>query len=150
MHTRHIIIAGLLIALPATALAEAPINLLAATELNAAPSGHFIVVAQINGRDIKVMVDTGATAVALSYEDAKAAGLRPGSLEFEVPVATANGMTKAARVKLRKVEVDGVKVSDVEGLVLPEGVMRGSLLGMSFLGRLDSFKVEDGILYLKN
>jgi aspartyl protease family protein len=150
MDRRLIIVAGLLTALPTAAPAEAPVNLFAATELNAAPSGHFVVVAQINGRDIKVMVDTGATSVALSYEDAKAVGLRPGSLKYDVPVATANGMTKAARVKLRKVEVDGVKVNDVDGLVLPEGVMRGSLLGMSYLGRLDSFKVEDGVLYLKN
>jgi predicted aspartyl protease len=38
----------------------------------------------------------------------------------------------------------------VQGLVMPEGVMRGSLLGMSFLSKLKSFKVEDGVLYLKN
>ena len=49
-----------------------------------------------------------------------------------------------------KVEIDGVRVSDVQGVVMPEGVMRGSLLGMSFLSKLQSFKVEDGVLYLKN
>jgi aspartyl protease family protein len=150
MDRRLIVLASVFALMPLAARAEAPIQLYAATELNAGPSGHFIVDAEINGKDIKVMVDTGATAVALSYEDAKTAGLKPGSLEFDVPVATANGMTKAAKVKLRKVAIDGVKVTDVDGLVLPKGVMRGSLLGMSFLGRLDSFKVEDGVLYLKN
>ncbi len=51
---------------------------------------------------------------------------------------------------LRRVDVDGVRVWDVEGLVLPQGVMQGTLLGMSYLGRLHSFKVEDGILTLQD
>jgi aspartyl protease family protein len=126
------------------------LQLNAATALKAGQNGHFIVKAEINGRNVRVMVDTGASAVALSYEDAREVGLRPGSLEYNVPVATANGVVKAAGVQLDKVEIDGVRVSDVQGLVMPEGVMRGSLLGMSFLGKLKSFKVEDGVLYLKN
>ncbi len=104
----------------------------AATALKAGQNGHFFVKAEINGRSVKVLVDTGASAVALSYEDAKDIGLRPGSLDFNVPVSTANGVTKAAGVNLDKIEIDGVRVSDVQGLVMPEGVMRGSLLGMSF------------------
>jgi aspartyl protease family protein len=126
------------------------LQLNAATALKAGENGHFIVKAEINGRNVRVMVDTGASAVALSYEDAKDIGLRPGSLDYDVPVSTANGVVKAAGVNLDKVEIDGVRVSDVQGLVMPEGVMRGSLLGMSFLGKLESFKVEDGVLYLKN
>jgi aspartyl protease family protein len=65
-------------------------------------------------------------------------------------VSTANGQAMAARVTLRRVEIDGVRVDDVEGMVMPEGAMRGSLLGMSFLSRLSGFKVEDGVLHLKN
>jgi aspartyl protease family protein len=126
------------------------LQLKAATALKAGQNGHFIVKAEINGRNVKVLVDTGASAVALSYEDAKDIGLHPGSLDYNVPVSTANGMVKAAGVNLDKVEIDGVRVSDVQGLVLPEGAMRGSLLGMSFLSKLKSFKVEDGVLYLKN
>lgn len=126
------------------------LQLNAATALKAGQNGHFIVKAEINGRDVRVMVDTGASAVALSYEDAQDVGLHPGNLDYNVPVSTANGVVKAAGVSLDKVEIDGVRVSDVQGLVMPEGVMRGSLLGMSFLGKLKSFKVEDGVLYLKN
>ncbi len=122
----------------------------AATALKAGQNGHFIVKAEINGRNVKVMVDTGASAVALSYEDAKDIGLHPSGLDYNVPVSTANGIVRAAGVNLDKVEIDGVRVSDVQGLVMPEGAMRGSLLGMSFLGKLRSFKVEDGVLYLKN
>jgi aspartyl protease family protein len=134
----------------APTMASEILQLNAATALKAGQNGHFFVKAEINGRTVKVLVDTGASAVALSYEDAKDIGLRPGSLDFNVPVSTANGVTKAAGVNLDKIEIDGVRVSDVQGLVMPEGVMRGSLLGMSFLGKLKSFKVEDGVLYLKN
>jgi aspartyl protease family protein len=133
---------------PTTASEMLQLN--AATALKAGQNGHFIVKAEINGRNVKVMVDTGASAVALSYEDAQDVGLHPGNLDFNIPVSTANGVVKAAGVSLDKVEIDGVRVSDVQGLVMPEGVMRGSLLGMSFLGKLKSFKVEDGVLYLKN
>jgi aspartyl protease family protein len=126
------------------------LQLNAATALKAGQNGHFVVEAEINGRNVKVLVDTGASAVALSYEDAKDIGLHPGNLDYNIPVSTANGVVQAAGVSLDKVEIDGVRVSDVQGLVLPEGAMRGSLLGMSFLSKLQSFKVEDGVLYLKN
>lgn len=129
---------------------QEPMQLYAATELKSGQNGHFVVTAQINGRSVKVLVDTGASAVALSYENAQDLGLHPSSLTFDVPVSTANGVTQAARVLLSKIEIDGVRVSDVEGMVLPEGAMNGALLGMSFLGKLSSFKVEDGVLYLKN
>ena len=142
-------IAGGLPGVSQTTAAEL-LQLNAATALKAGQNGHFIVKAEINGRNVKVLVDTGASAVALSYEDAKDIGLHPGSLDYNVPVSTANGVVKAAGVNLDKVEIDGVRVSDVQGLVMPQGVMRGSLLGMSFLSKLQSFKVEDGMLYLKN
>lgn len=120
------------------------------TELKSGDNGHYVTTANINNNAITVMVDTGASAVALSYEDADTAGLRPSQLTYDVPVSTANGATMAARVVLDKVEIDTVRVRDVEGFVMPEGAMNGSLLGMSFLGKLSSFKVEDGVLTLKN
>lgn len=122
----------------------------AMTELKADSRGHFITAAEINGTSVRVLVDTGATVVALSYEDAQHAGLRPRSLDFNVPVSTANGIAMAARVKIERIEIDTIKVEDVEGMVAQEGALEGTLLGMSFLSRLASFKVEDGILYLKD
>jgi aspartyl protease family protein len=126
------------------------ISLYAMTELASSSNGHYITTASINNQSVNVLVDTGASAVALSYEDAEAVGLRPSSLAFDVPVNTANGVGKAARVTLRKVEIDNVRVSDVEGLVLQKGALEGTLLGMSFLSRLRSFSVENGKLVLKN
>ena len=122
----------------------------ATTEISANAHGHYVTTASINGSDIGVLVDTGATAVSLSYEDADDAGLHPGSLTYDVPVSTANGITQAARVKIDRIAIDGIEVDEVDGLVLPEGALQGTLLGMSFLGRLSSFKVEEGVLRLKD
>ncbi len=129
---------------------EQPIRLHAIMELEAGSGGHFITSADINNRAVEVLVDTGASAVALSQEDAKRIGLKPHNLTYDVPVSTANGMGKAARVMLREVQIGSVRVHNVEGLVLQEGALRGTLLGMSFLSRLRSFSVENGKLVLKN
>jgi aspartyl protease family protein len=135
---------------PMVAQSSSGINLFAMTTLDAEGSGHFITTASINNRSIEVLIDTGATAVAMSFEDAERAGLRPNTLKYDVPVNTANGVGKAARVTLREVEIGSVRVSDVEGLVLQRGALRGTLLGMSFLSRLRSFSVENGKFVLKN
>ena len=127
-----------------------PIQIMAMTELKSGSNGHFLATAAINGNKVRVMVDTGASAVALSYEDAEQVGLKPRSLEYTVDIATANGLAKAAPVTLRKVEIDGVRVSDVQGIVLQKGALNGTLLGMSFLSKLRGFSVEDGVLKLKN
>jgi aspartyl protease family protein len=126
------------------------VSLLSMTELQAASNGHYFTTADINHRSVQVLVDTGATTVALSYEDAEAVGLRPATLNFDIPVSTANGIGKAAHVVLRDVEIDNVRVSDVDGMVLQKGALQGTLLGMSFLSRLRSFSVENGKLVLKN
>jgi aspartyl protease family protein len=129
---------------------DQPLQLMAITELKAGNQGHYVIKARINKSDIDVMVDTGATVVALSYEDAQKAGLHPNTLDFNVPVSTANGSVNAARAKLDRVEIDTVRVDNVDALVLPTGALNGTLLGMSFLSKLDSFKSEDGVLTLKN
>jgi aspartyl protease family protein len=139
----------LLASSPVLAAGTDAIVLMAATELKQDKTGHFRATAQINGSDVRVLIDTGATVVALSYEDAEDIGLRPRNLDFNVPVSTANGVAQAAVVVLDSVEVDGVEVEGVAGLVLPEGALKGTLLGMSFLSRLSGFKVEDGVLHLK-
>jgi aspartyl protease family protein len=122
----------------------------AMAELKAGQNGHFFAVAEINGSPVKVVVDTGASVVALSFEDAEQAGIDPGDLVYDVPISTANGTVNAARVTIRRVVIDGVRADDVQGMVLPQGALNTTLLGMSFLSRLQSFQVRDGILYLRN
>jgi aspartyl protease family protein len=120
----------------------------ASAEIAADPLGHFVTTAEIDHTALRVLVDTGASFVALSYEDAEEAGLSPRSLTFDLPVNTANGQVEAARVVLRRVMIGNVLVRDVEGIVLPKGAYEGTLLGMSFLNRLSRFRVEEGTLYI--
>lgn len=119
-------------------------------ELKAGLGDHFQTTAYINGTPVNIMIDTGATTVALSYEDAGKAGIRLNDRDFTRQVTTANGITKAATVDLRRIQLDGVRVYDVEAIVMPRGAMTGSVLGMSFLSKLRSFKIEDGVLYLRD
>ncbi|MDE2383018.1 MAG: TIGR02281 family clan AA aspartic protease [Alphaproteobacteria bacterium] len=128
----------------------AGISLMSMTEISGGQNGHYVVDASINNTTVTALIDTGASTVALSYEDADRVGLHPHSLTYDIPVNTANGQVKAARAKLSRVEIDTVRVDDVDAMVLPEGALRGTLLGMSFLSKLSSFKSENGTLTLKN
>lgn len=124
---------------------------LAVTEtLTAGTGGHFVTTARINDRDITVLVDTGASAVVLSLEDARRAGINPPMKDFTVPVTTANGRVLAAAVTLRRVAIGQIRVTEVEGLVMPRGSLQGSLLGMSFLTRLKGYEAANGELELRN
>lgn len=106
------------------------------TMLRADADGHFRVDATIGGRRVPMLVDTGATVVALSYEIGQQLGLASNGDRFDVRVSTANGSVGAKRVVLRDVRVGSVKVDDVSAVVMSPGAMDGALLGMSFLGRL--------------
>lgn len=119
------------------------------TVLTADPRGHFLTDATVNGRSVGVMVDTGATSVALRAEDAASLGLRPMPADFTVPIATANGTTKAARVTLAEVRIGDVRVKGVEALVVPERTLGTNLLGMSFMRRLSKVEMAGGRLVLR-
>lgn len=117
--------------------------------LKAASNGHFYTETRINGRPIDVMVDTGASVVALTYEDARKIGVRPAPSDFTIPVRTANGTAHAAPVTLREVRIGSIRVANVEGLVSQRGNLGITLLGMSFLGRLSRADIRAGELILK-
>ena len=93
--------------------------------------GHFVTPGQINGKPVQLMVDTGATAVAMSISDAQRIGLDYQS-GASVPMSTANGVVQSWRVKLASVRVGDVTVNDVESVV-SAGAMPYVLLGNSFL-----------------
>lgn len=119
-------------------------------ELSAERSGHVVTTAEINGRPVEVMVDTGATLVALSYEDAERAGIYLSPKDFTHSVGTANGRAKVAPVSLGRVSIGDITVRDVQAVVSEPGRLQTSLLGMSFLKRLSSFEMRSGTLYLKD
>ena len=110
--------------------------------------GHFLADATINKRSIKVLVDTGASSVAMSRATAKRLGVRVRRSDFVHTANTANGQVEMAVATLDRVRIGGVELRDVEAAVLPDGALDGVLLGMSFLGRLQSFRVESGRLVL--
>lgn len=108
-------------------------------------SGHFLVDASVNGAPIRFLVDTGATVVALSPDDARAAGLAPGERRFSEVMSTANGTARAARTRLRSLRLGQLEIADVPAVVMARP-MAVSLLGMSFLSRLGGYSIRDGVL----
>ena len=106
-----------------------------------AADGHYWTRATVEGRGMDVLVDTGASAVALTRADARRLGLDPAHLVYDRAVVTAAGRTRAAPVTLARLAVGSVEVDAVPALVVERGLER-SLLGMSFLGRLHGFSAD--------
>ena len=106
-----------------------------------AADGHFWTTAVVNGHAVRVLVDTGSSAVALTMADARSLGLDVTKLGFTRSVATAAGAAEAAPVTLGVVSVAGAAVPQVHALVVRAG-LDSSLLGMSYLGRLSGFSAD--------
>lgn len=110
--------------------------------------GEFAVNATINGAGVPMLVDTGASTVVLTSAAARAAGLNVDALTYDVTVETANGRARAASVLLDTIIVGGIVERRVPALVSAPGALRMSLLGMSFLARLDAFAFKGDQLVL--
>jgi aspartyl protease family protein len=107
-----------------------------------------IAKVEVDGRRINVMVDTGATTVALTYEDARSIGLSLRDSDFTMRVSTANGYGRVAPVTLDRVSIGDITVRNVRGAVMEPGKLGTTLLGMSFLGRLQRVDMRAGTLVL--
>jgi len=118
--------------------------------LLAGGDGHYYTPVVVNGRSMQAVIDTGASMVALTYEDARALGLVNSSDRFDLGVQTANGVVGFKPVQLNSVRVGGIVLHDVRGTVAPQGALGTNLLGMSFLGRLRSVRSSGGRLVLEN
>lgn len=112
------------------------------------PDGHYWAQAKIDGRAVQVLVDTGASVVALTRSDARRLGVDPAPEAFTGQVQTASGLVRAAPVELESVSVAGARIDRVEALVVEEGLTY-SLLGMSYLGRLSAFEATPSGLTLR-
>lgn len=110
--------------------------------------GHYVTPGRINNRPVTMMVDTGATSVAMSLPQAKALGLdyRNG---VKMRLSTANGMSTGYRVVLSSVTVGTVTVNNVEAVVNMGDFPQMILLGNSYLARVD-MSVEQGVLVLQS
>jgi len=111
--------------------------------------GEFALQATINGIATPMVIDTGATSVMLSYETAKAIGLPVELLAYNIDVETVSGRTQAARLTLDRLAVGKLVERSVPALIVPRGLMKSNLLGMSFLDRLESWEVRADKLKLR-
>ena len=111
--------------------------------------GQFWAEAKINNRKVTLLVDTGASSVALTPEDAKRAGIRLKSLNYNVPVSTAGGQVMAARTTIKSLKVGSIRVRDVRAVVIPDG-LHVSLLGMTYLGQVRKIEVSSDKMVLRN
>lgn len=118
--------------------------------ITAGAGGHFMASFRINGREVQGLVDTGATFVALNEDTARQVGVSRSDLDYRYAVTTANGTTQAAHITINRMDIGQVTVRDVDAFVLKDKSLSGMLVGMSFMSRLKSYKVQDGVLYLKN
>ena len=111
-------------------------------------NGHFQTRAIVNGQSLLLTVDTGASSVVLSYEDAKSANVDVDKLSFTLPVDTANGSTQAAFIMLNSIKIGDIERQNVRAMVSKPGDLTGSLLGMTFLDRLSGYSVRGDRLIL--
>lgn len=142
---------------PAAATATATPSALTATSNGGYPSarltagrdGHVRARAQVGGRSFEMLVDTGATIVALTWTTGLDLGLvRPG-MTMDTPMQTANGRVLGKRVTITRLEVEGLAVAGVEAVVLPQGALSVNLLGMSWLSKLRRFEFAQNTLLLE-
>jgi aspartyl protease family protein len=117
-------------------------------EVPKGPDGHYWAEASVSGHEVRFLVDTGASAVALTPEDAQRLGIDPNNLSYAYTVTTASGQARAARVQLASVAVAGAEVDNVDAYVIQNG-LEHSLLGMSYLGRLSQFEATKTSLILR-
>jgi aspartyl protease family protein len=112
-------------------------------------AGEFQVATQVNGTRVAMVLDTGASAVVLTQEAARAAGLPLEMLAYTVNIDTANGRARAAAVTLDRLGVGTIVEHAVPALIAQPGQLKTSLLGMSFLNRLESYSVTSDKLILR-
>jgi aspartyl protease family protein len=135
---------------PKSIEASAPVRRVRARQvaLDADPRGHFISTARINGRSVEIMVDTGASIVALNADTARHLRILPPKSAFNASINTASGVVDVAPVVLSEIRLGDVTIRDVGAVIVPGNALGINLLGMSFLGRLSGFQVENGELIL--
>jgi aspartyl protease family protein len=109
--------------------------------------GHYHLTLQIDGAAVEFVVDTGASQMVLSQQDAKRIGIDPASLNYSGSANTANGVVRTAPVTLSEVILGGITDRNIPAVV-NGGAMDASLLGMTYLGLYDRIEISNGELVL--
>ncbi|SRR5258708_4102859 len=111
-------------------------------------NGSFFVMGKVNGQLVRFLVDTGSSETVLSPADAARLGIDTSALSFDRAAETANGVGYGAQFKADSLAVGPIVLSNVP-MVINQAPMSSSLLGLTFLGRLESYQVRGHRLYLK-
>ena len=119
-----------------------------AVRVRAHRDGHFYIDSRVNGADVRFLIDTGASVVALSPDDAERIGFDRSQLNFSQRLHTAGGIVRAAPVVIHSLELGDIRLSNVRAVVNGERLPH-SLLGISALERLRGYEVRDGTLTLR-
>lgn len=113
-----------------------------------ASDGHFWVRVKLGNVERRMLVDSGATVTAISSDTAAQAGIEPNASLMPVVMQTANGSVSAQTAVAPELRIGNVVARDLPVVVSPAfGDM--NVLGMNFLSRLKSWRVEDGVLILQ-
>ncbi|WP_410218625.1 TIGR02281 family clan AA aspartic protease [Paracoccus sp. (in: a-proteobacteria)] len=110
--------------------------------------GHFHLTAVLNGTPVEFIIDTGATSIALSRDDAALIGLDPDNLRYTGQAVTANGRVGTAPVTISEFAIGGAVDRDVRAVVI-DSELQDSLLGMSYLRRFARVSFEGDLLVLE-
>lgn len=114
------------------------------------PNGHFEARLSIDGKPVRVLVDTGATSTVLTTRDAERVGFDAAKLAYTIPISTANGNATAARVIAGEIRLGAITRHNMPLLVAAPGMLEQSLLGMNFIGTLSGFDVRGDRMILRD
>ncbi|WP_417415239.1 TIGR02281 family clan AA aspartic protease [Hoeflea sp.] len=113
-------------------------------------NGHFQAAGEVNGQPVDFLIDTGATSIALSHDDALHIGFTDAELSYTLIINTANGQARAAPVRLDTVTVGSVVRHGLRAMVAEPGRLDQSLLGMNFISSLTAFEMRRDEVILRD
>jgi len=109
---------------------------------------HYYTDAEVNGHSVHFMIDTGASATALTESDAQAIGINVDRSKYEVIGDGASGMVRGQYVQLKSIDVGGIRQQDAQAVIV-EGASV-SLLGQPFLEKVDEIVIRQGEMRLRS
>jgi aspartyl protease family protein len=116
--------------------------------LNRSADKHFYANANVNGHDIRFLVDTGASETALTEEDARKAGIAIDPLQYELLGQGASGIVRGQYVELKTIELGGIHEKNAKAVVVQGATV--SLLGQPFLESIDEIVIRKGQMVLRD
>lgn len=109
---------------------------------------HFYAEAEVNGKPVRFLVDTGASEIALTEKDAAKAGIPIDPARYELLGQGASGMVRGQYIELEGIKLDGINQRDAKAVVIQGATI--SLLGQPFLEEVDEIVIRKGEMILRD